>query len=247
MVGDRPTNLGVADLTVAPDGTVWLAREGALSLTSFTPANHAFFERPLPSDAGDPAKLALGPDGHIFFTTDLSADHQEYIAEKIGEFDPSSGIAQMRAQGSSALAINKQGDLYATSLSGTQGSGLLRLRAAERANARAQQRTAVFDRGVLTFGIDDTALAIDTHGRIWTSMAGKPRLAVFDPATGQTRQFQYAAPSKAAHPARPMTERQASPAPDAVWLSHIVAMTTDADGHLWYIRSGSNRVEEVSA
>lgn len=39
----------------------------------------------------------------------------------------------------------------------------------------------------------------------------------------------------------------AMPTPGAVWLSHIVAMITDNQGHLWYIRGGSDQIEEVVA
>jgi hypothetical protein len=75
VIGDLPADLGIADLAIARDGTLWIARYAALSLTSFNPTTQAFQEFPLPSTTGDPAKLAIGPDGHVFFTTNLSASH----------------------------------------------------------------------------------------------------------------------------------------------------------------------------
>ena len=78
--------------------------------------------------------------------------------------------------------------------------------------------------------------------------AGKPDIAVFDPATGRVQQFQYAAPSMAAHPAyEPAGFTRQSSDPQAVWLTHMAAMTTDGAGHLWYIRAGSDTIEEVAA
>ena len=65
------------------------------------------------------------------------------------------------------------------------------------------------------------------------------------PATGQTQHYQYAAPSAAAFPSR--SGAPVSTTPGAVVLTHIVAMATDHEGHLWYVRAGSDHLEEVIA
>jgi hypothetical protein len=52
----------------------------------------------------------------------------------------------------------------------------------------------------------------------------------------------------AAHPAYgPAGFTRQSSDPQAVWLTHMAAMTTDGAGHLWYIRAGSDTIEEVAA
>jgi len=138
-------------------------------------------------------------------------------------------------------------DLYTALVE--SGPGLAQLSAAERAAAAAQGRTPVFKQRVVPFDIDDGALAADTHGRVWVAVLGRPAIAVFDTATGQVKEYQYAAPSIAGHPpdhgyfGKPVLH----PAPGAVWLRHIVAMTTDGQGHLWYVRGGYDSIEEVAA
>lgn len=78
------------------------------------------------------------------------------------------------------------------------------------------------------------------------SVAGAPRMAVLDVQTSQIAQFQYAAASQVDHPlAAPFFT--GIPTPGAVWLSHIAAMVTDNQGHLWYIRAGWSQIEEVAA
>lgn len=253
VIGDLPANLGIADVVVAPDGMVWIARYAAVSLTSFDPASATFSEHPLPASAGDPAKLAIGPAGHIFFTTDLSADHPGYIAEKVGEYNPQSGQTQVYTQAADAIAITGQGDIYVTAMGGQsaqgrQGASLARLNANTRTNAATTRQTPLFARGIVPFSVDGTALATDRDGRVWMAVAGKPDIAMLDPATGQIQQFQYAAPSMAAHPAvGPHGVSRQAPYPQAVWVTHMAAMTTDGAGYLWYIRAGSDTIEEVAA
>lgn len=246
VLGDLPADLGIADLAVASDGTVWIARYGALSLTSFSPTNQEFHEHPLPPTAGDPASLALGPDGQVFFTIDLSADHPGHSFERIGEYDPRTGAASIYAQPARALAVTSQGDLY-TTIDG-HGYGLARLSATERASAQTQHRDAVFTRRVVPFDTDGSALAVDVHGRVWMAVGGKPDMAALDPSTGQSQLFQYAAPSIVANPVHTLMGLPVStPAPSAVWLTHIAAMVTDSQGYLWYIRAGYDQIEEVAA
>lgn len=98
---------------------------------------------------------------------------------------------------------------------------------------------------------DGTALAVDGRGRVWVAFAGKPDIAALDPSSGQAHAFQYAAPSIAAHPPlrRPGSPPSTLPtfAPNAVWLTHMAVMATDGQGHLYYIRAGSDAIEEVAA
>lgn len=246
-VGDLPTNLGIVDLAIAHDGTVWIARYGALSLTSFSPAMHTFSEDPLPSNAGDPAKITIGPDGHIFFTTNFSADHPGHLAERVGEYVPQAGITHVFSQPALAVAVNPRGDLF-TAFEG-RGSSVARLMATERADANAMQRAPVFQHNVLPFDVDGSAMAADCVGHLWVSIAGLPQVAMVDTTTGQVQRFQYAALSIAANPpshtmvgAPPFT-----PDAGAVWLDHIVAMATDGQKHLWYVRAGHSTIEQVAA
>ena len=74
-------------------------------------------------------------------------------------------------------------------------------------------------------------------------------MAVLDPTSGQVRYYQYEALGVAAHPidVLPSGIERVTPAPGAVWLRHIVAMVADGQGHLWYVRAGSDTIEEVAA
>lgn len=252
VLGDLPANLGVTDIQVARDGTVWIARYGALSLTTFSPAATRFNEYPLPISSGDPAKLTIAPNDHVFFTTNRSACHPGRAAETIGEFDPQSRSTTVYAQGAEAIAVTPQGDLYTALEAG--GPGLSRITAAEHSTAAAEHRAPVFQQRAVPFDVDDVAIAADSYGRVWVAVGGQPRIAVLDPTTGYVQQYQYAAPSVAAHP---VTNQRFSAAtghssgmqlqPGAVWLRHIVAMVTDSQGHLWYVRAGSDLIEEVAA
>lgn len=239
---------------VARDGTVWIARYAALSLTAFNPVSATFTEHPLPTTAGDPAKLVIGPEGHIIFTTDLSADHPGYIYERVGEYDPVSGQAQVYAQPARALAVTGQGDLYtvmdgpSNSQNSGQAAGLARLSAGARASALAPGQAPAFTRGGVPFAVDGAALATDRRGRVWMAIAGQPKIAVFDPATGLTQQFQYAAPSVVAYPVHGPLGTAPRPADaNAVQVVRMAAMVTDSEGHLWYVRAGSDVIEEVAA
>lgn len=247
IVGDRPADLGVSDLVVGRDGTVWIARYGNLSLTRFSPTTHTFQEIPLPATTGDPAKLALSPTGELFFTTNLSASHLNYGLETVGEYDPQTGVVQVFAQPARALAITPGGDLY-VALQG-KGFGVRSLAAGERASAQAHSRTPVFQRLTPPFDVADDALATDAKGRVWMAVGGMPQIAVLDPASGTLRTFQYAAPSIAGHqlPSMPITAHPETAAPGAVWLVPIVAMVTDGQGHLWYMRAGYHSLEEITA
>jgi hypothetical protein len=92
-------------------------------------------------------------------------------------------------------------------------------------------------------------MVADGKGRVWVSVAGEPDIALLNPASGALQEFTYTAPpvatnSSAHHPfGAPTTPLN----PNAVWLQHIVAMTTDGSGHLWYVRAGSGTIEEVAA
>jgi streptogramin lyase len=241
-----PSDLGIADVVAAADGTVWLARYAAQSLTSFSPASHRFTEHALPASAGDPAKLAIGPEGHLYFTIDLSAALPGYVFDRVGEYDPSSGATWVYLEPANALAVGPSGDLY-TVRDGPTG-GLARLSASDRANARALQRQPAFVHRLTPFPTDSAALAVDPRGRVWMAVAGQPEIAVLDPSTGQAHQFQYAAPSVAAHPHHSLPGvPDPAYAPTAVWLSHMAVMTCDGQGHLWYIRAGNDTIEEVAA
>lgn len=247
VIGDLPADLGVADLAVAPDGTLWIARYGALSLTAFTRQSGMFKEYPLPLTAGDPAKLVLGPNGKVFFTVDLSANHPGYGGEKVGVFDPRTGATTLYAHPAMSLTVTPNGDMY-TALAG-HSFGADRLTAGEQSAASNQGRAAVFQSRVVPFDVDDAAIASDSNGRIWMAVGGQPQVAVLDPRSGSVNTFQYAAPSVAMHPASniPPGVSATTMNPNAVWLVHIVAMVTDKRGHLWYIRAGSGNIEEVSA
>ncbi|HEY7781028.1 MAG TPA: hypothetical protein VIC85_12515 [Ktedonobacterales bacterium] len=247
VIRDLPADLGITDVAVGKNGTIWIARYGALSLTSFSPTNRTFSEHALPPNAGDPAKIAIGPDGHVFFITNLSADHPGYGAEKVGEFDPRSGSTVVTEHGALSLAVTARGDVY-TGLS-LRAFGLGRLSASERANAHAQSRAPKFQEQLVPFDIDDRAVAVDGNGRVWVAVGGRPEIAVLSPASGRIQVFQYAAPAITSWPAwdaQPGIPRT-TPKPGAVWLSHIVAMVTDKEGHLWYVREGSSNIEEVVA
>lgn len=249
VLGDLPSDLGIADLAIGRDGTVWIARYGALSLTAFSPSRKTFEEYPLPATAGDPAHVAIGPDGHVFFITNFSADHPGFSLERIGEFDPATRSTAVYAHGAQSLAVAPNGDLY-TVLSGA-GFGVSRLRSAERAQARAQHRAPTFER-VVQNAIDDTSIAVDAHGQVWLSLARQPTLAVLNPQSNQMRTYHYAAAGVAqrgqTHQILPGTSSTygAASAPGALALSHIAVMVTDDQDDLWYVRAGSSVIEEVT-
>lgn len=246
VLGDLPANLGIADLAVAHDGTVWVARFGALSLTSFVPSTAAFSEHPLPLDSGDPAKLSIAPNGHIFFTTDLAANKPGFGGETVGEFNPDSKATTVYAQGAGALVVSVHGDLF-TALSG-HGFGLAKLPASEQASSVAQH-APVFQQRVVPLDVGDSAIASDAYGRVWAAVGGQPAIAVFDPATGVVHEYRYPAPSVASVPSTIHLPGVAvgQSVPGAVAISRIVAMVTDKEGHLWFFRDGSDTLEEIAA
>jgi hypothetical protein len=184
----------------------------------------------------------------VAFTTDLAANHPGYGAETIGEFNPNSGQVRVYAQPAEAMAVTPSGDIF-TALGGA-GFGLARLSAAEHASAIAQNRAPVFLQHILPFDIGDTSMTSDVHGRIWVPVANKPQIALFDPATGQAQIYQYAAPVIPSGPSLNAPygyQSSSASASTAVAVVPIVSMTTDSQGHLWYVRAGYNAVEEVGA
>ena len=254
VMGDLPTDLGVTDLRVAQDGVIWLGRYGVQALTTFTPSNRTFHEVALPPSAGDVAKVAIGPDGHVFFTTNFSADHPGHILEKTGELNPKTGAIRIYHHGAQSLAVTPQGDLY--TVLGGHSFGLARTTSAERISSLAQGRETSFTGGLVPFDVEDSSVASDLHGRIWVAVAGQPDLAALDTATGQVREYQYAtAVADASHVnGSPRNtgaggqNSQATPGTSTMYLiAPIAAMATDALGHLWYVRIGSDHIEEVSA
>ena len=125
---------------------------------------------------------------------------------------------------------------------------MARLQAGIRASAETSQIAPAIQQHVLPFDIDSTSVAPDSHGRVWVAIAGQPDLARFDPASGEIQEYQYAAASVAANPIQdlPLGIERMTPAPGAVWITRIVAMVCDGRGDLWYIRAGSDEVEEVT-
>ncbi|HET8908935.1 MAG TPA: hypothetical protein VFN11_18405, partial [Ktedonobacterales bacterium] len=168
-------------------------------------------------------------------------------AEKVGDFDTRVHRARIYEHAALTLAVAPNGDLY-TAVSSPQ-FGVQRLTVAERANAAAQQRAPVFVRWLAPFEVSDSTLTIDGRGRVWMAVGEAPQLAVLDPATGDVQRFTYAAPSIAGHPLPhpPVGLPTTVPNPGAVWVAPIVAMATDQQGHLWYVRAGSDVIEEVAA
>lgn len=246
VIGDLPSDLGIADLAISHDGTIWIARYAALSLTTFNPTKQVFQEHPLPSTTGDPARLTISSDDHVFFTTNLSASHPGYGAETIGEYNPQSDATVVYPQNAQALALAPNGDLFSTS-SG-RGSELAQLRANTRAAAAAQHRVAAFDHAGSSLVIANRSLATDLHGRVWVAIAGQPKIGVLNPDTGQMREFTYSAQTAASFASRPDDpEIPLSPAPGSVWVTPIAAMIADGQGHLWFIRDLNDQIEEVAA
>lgn len=245
VVGSLPTNLGIADLAVAQDETVWIARYADLSLTAFSPASATFTEYPLPQATGDPARLVISPDGHILFTTDLAASHPGHSEETMGDFNPQTAATMVIQQSGRTLAVGPSGDTY---IAVGHGAGLAMLPARARAAAEQAQTGATPFQRVSPFDIDDAAIATDDQGHIWVAVAGQPDLARIDPVHGTIQEYQYAALSVAAHPITdlPLGIVPTAPAPGAVWITHIVAMACDGQGNLWYFRAGSSQLEEVT-
>ncbi len=250
VIGDLPADLGISDLAISSDGTVWIARYAALSLTTFNPTTQAFQEYPLPATAGDPAKLAIGPDGHVFFTTNLSAAHPGHAAEITGEFTPESHSVVVYPQGSQALTITPNGDLYTAgpTLDSSQGSSLARMPASTRATALLQHAVPRFEQATISLPVADRALTADLHGRVWMAVSEEPKIAVFDPATGTLEQYSYPVASTIQYMSHPYAPGASSASPAAaIPITPIAAMVTDDQGHLWFICDLSDQIEEVVA
>lgn len=251
VLGDIPRDLGISDIAVDPIGSVWIAQYAELSLLSFSPDTGAFAEFPLPSNAGDPAKLAIAPDGHLFFTVNFSADHPGWAAEKVGEFDTSTHEMRVYNHDAQAISVDRRGDVY-TAFYGGVGwpeNGVSRLSAAERANALTAGRVASWTLMKSTFPVDDSALVTDSSDRLWMGSAASPTIAALTPSSGQIVAFTYSAASivNGVASGGPYGTAPRAPSQAAVYLSHIVAMATDVRGHLYYIRAGSDRIETVAA
>lgn len=250
VIGDLPADLGIADLAIARDGVVWIARYASLSLTAFIPTTQTFQEYPLPSTAGDPAKLAIGPDGHVFFTTNLSATDIGHAAETLGEFVPQSHSTIMYPQGAQALTVAPNGDLYTAgpTAGGGQGSRLARMSATARASALLHHAVPSFEQAAVPLLIADRSLTTDTHGRVWMAVGGEPKIAVFDPSSGLVQQFSYPVQSPTKYLSHPdVPGVPLTPPTGAIWITPIAAMVTDDQGHLWFIRDLSDQIEEVAA
>lgn len=245
VIGNLPADLGISDLAVDQSGTVWIARYAAQSLTSFSPATATFSEYPLPNNAGDPAKIAVNENGHILFTTNLSVSHPGYLGTIMGDFDVSTHSTILAGQTGHVITATPQGDAY---MIGQTSQLLTRLTASERLSSEKQQIAPTFQQIALPFAIDDASVASDNYGRIWVAVAGQPDIARFDPTSGAVIEYQYDAPGVAANPIEnlPLGIARVTPAPNAVWLTHIVAMACDKQGNLWYIRAGSGELEEVT-
>lgn len=200
----------------------------------------------MPSTAGDPAKLAIGPDDHIFFTTNLSSAHPGHAAEMTGEYVPQSHSTVVYLQGAQALTTTPNGDLY--TVGGDQGSGLARMPAATRSAALLQHGVPSFEHATVPLTIADRSLAADGRGRVWMAIANEPQIAVFDPGSGKLQVFRYPVQSPTQYTSHPdMPGVPSSPPPGAIRITPIAAMMTDDQGHLWFIRDLSDQVEEVAA
>jgi streptogramin lyase len=153
-------------------------------------------------------------------------------------------LTTVYAQPSQALALTRKGDLYLS----LENSGLGVMSASERSSAKAAHRAAAMSR--IPVEIDGAALTADSTGRVWFALQGRPNVAFLDPTSNRIQTFTYAAPAIQAQSAVSSQQRgatQLTAQPPAVWLRHIVAMATDSNGHLWYIRDGLGQIEEVSA
>lgn len=206
----------------------------------------------MPSTAGDPAKLAIGPDDHIFFTTNLSAAHLGHAAETVGEYVPQSKSTIVYPQGAQALTIAPNGDLYTAeqTAGGGSGSGLARMPAANRASALLQHLVPPFEQVNMDvpLAVADRSLAADLRGRVWMAIGGEPQIAVFEPGTGKLQVYSYPVQGSTYYVSLPYVPGASlSPPADAIPITPIAAMVTDDQGHLWFIRDLSDQIEEVAA
>ena len=251
VIGDLPTDLGIADLAVARNGTIWIARYAALSLTTFNPATQIFpgvsiaiyGGRSLEAghwpgwacllydeSLGCPSRACSGNDGRIYAAV---AEHSCVSARRAGIDDHSQrGSVYLRDRLRAAV----------------RESSLARMPAITRAAALQQQAVPPFEQATVSLPIADRSLAADVHGRIWMAVGGEPKIAVFDPETGKLQQYSYPVPSTIQYMSVPygIGAPSASPA-DAIPITPIAAMVTDNQGHLWLIRDLSDQIKEVAA
>ena len=220
----RPPLIALSDMQFAPDGSLWIAREGYSALTKLA-ADGAWTTVPLPPGYGEPHSLAVDDRGHVWASvirhapTPAGPGLEAVNAFAITvEFDPVSGRFTKHAMPAGKLAMTAAGDILAV------GGGPGGLRSLEREGAAM----ALSDQAG-TSPEDHVVVAPD--GTIWYTAIGPAKIVRRAP-DGTERVFSLPSGTASA-------EYTHCPAfvqcPDVVgWVTHVGGIALASNGDLWF-------------
>jgi len=179
-----PTARFASDVTVAPDGSIFIAVASGNRIARFDPVKQVFKEWELPTGT-TPYGLLSDREGRIWFSGNGNGT--------IGMLEPASGkIRQFKtpsgAGGPHTLVLDAGGDIW---LTGQGGNYLARL---ERGQDGKSDRITDYKMPGGPIG-----LAVDAQGRIWVCRYGADRLGIFDPKTGKLGELALGTGSRPRH------------------------------------------------
>jgi hypothetical protein len=115
-----PAQFCVTDMILDDSGTLWIARENANSLLSYSAGTGVFTEHPLPRQFGTADKLALGRNGWLWMTCGLAGEPNESVPggrvahDRVGAFNVHSGSFREFPVAASQVVVTASGDLLFT-------------------------------------------------------------------------------------------------------------------------------------
>lgn len=180
---------------VGPDGAAWITDGGLNAIVRYDPQARRTSEFPVPWRNANLNTAVFDGDGVLWFTGQ---------AGMYGRLDPAQGVVQVwdapRGAGPYGIAATPSGDVYYASLAGHH-------------IARIDRRSG------LATPLDPPTprqgarrVWSDSRGRIWVSEWNAGQLGLYDPATGQWREWRCPGP-------RPQAYAVYVDEADLVWVS----------------------------
>ena len=192
-----PLGAGAAPhgVILGPDGAAWITDGGLNAIVRYDPKTRRITEFPVPWRNANLNTAVFDPDGVLWFTGQ---------AGMYGRLDPAEGIVRAwdapLGAGPYGITVTPTGDVYYASLAGNH-------------IARIDRRTG----GALPIDPPTPRQGArrvwsDSRGRIWVSEWNAGQLALYDPATGQWREWRCPGP-------RPQAYAVYVDEQDKVWVS----------------------------
>ena len=170
-LGEGSTPHGVI---VGPDDAPWITDGGLNAIVRVDPSTSEVRTFPLPADrpSANLNTAVFDPNGTLWFTGQSGI---------YGRVSPASGQVEVfdapRGRGPYGITVTREGDVYYASLA---GSHVARLDRATGAATVLEPPTA---------GQGTRRVWADSRGRIWSSQWNSGQVAVYDPASGQWREW----------------------------------------------------------